>query len=134
MNNVCLHGRITAEPEVRYTQGSEPIAIARFTLAVDRKFKKGGQPTADFINCKAFGKTAEVVQKYLDKGSEITAVGSIQTGSYEKDGRKIYTTDIVVNEFDFCGKKDGSDKKETKKETSEFVALSDDFDEDSIPF
>ena len=79
------------------------MAIASFTLAVDRKFKKDGEQSADFINCKAFGKTAEVIEKYVVKGTKIAVVGHIQTGSYtNKDGQKVYTTDVVIDELEFC--------------------------------
>lgn len=79
------------------------MAIARISLAVDRKFKQEGQPTADFINCIAFGKTAEVIEKYVVKGTKIAVVGHIQTGSYtNKDGQKVYTTDVVIDELEFC--------------------------------
>ena len=88
---------------MRYSQGDKPMAIARISLAVDRKFKQEGQPTADFINCIAFGKTAEVIEKYVVKGTKIAVVGHIQTGSYtNKDGQKVYTTDVVIDELEFC--------------------------------
>ena len=103
MNKVILCGRLVRDPEVRYSQGEKPMAIASFTLAVDRKFKQEGQPTADFINCIAFGKTAEVIEKYVTKGTKIAVVGHIQTGSYtNKDGQKVYTTDVVIDELEFC--------------------------------
>ena len=111
MNKVILMGRLTRDPEIRYSQGDKPMAIARISLAVDRKFKQEGQPTADFINCIAFGKTAEVIEKYVAKGTKIAVVGRIQTGSYtNKDGQKVYTTDVVIDSQEFC---------EGKKETQE---------------
>lgn len=103
MNKVILCGRLTKEPEVRYSQGQNPTAVAKYTLAVDRKFKQDGQPTADFINCVAFGKNGEFAEKYLHKGTKIIVEGRIQTGSYtNKDGQKVYTTDVVVEAHDFC--------------------------------
>ena len=106
MNKVILMGRLTREPEVRYSQGENPIAIARYTLAVDRKIKAEGQPTADFINCIAFKNYAEFAEKYLHKGMKIAVTGRIQTGSYtNKDGQKVYYTEVVVEDHEFCEKK-----------------------------
>ena len=103
MNKTELIGRVVRDADVRYSQGEKPMAIARISLAVDRKFKQEGQPTADFINCIAFGKTAEVIEKYVVKGTKIAVVGRIQTGSYtNKDGQKVYTTDVVIDELEFC--------------------------------
>lgn len=106
MNKTVLIGRSTKDADVRYSQGDKPMAIARISLAVDRKFKQEGQPTADFINCIAFGKTAEVIERYVVKGKKIAVVGRIQTGSYtNKDGQKVYTTDVVIDELEFCESK-----------------------------
>ena len=106
MNKTVLIGRSTKDADVRYSQGDKPMTIARISLAVDRKFKQEGQPTADFINCIAFGKTAEVIEKYVTKGTKIAVVGHIQTGSYtNKDGQKVYTTDVVIDELEFCESK-----------------------------
>ena len=106
MNKVILAGRLVADPEVRYTQGAQPMAIARYRLAVDRRFKKEGEPTADFIGCVVFGKQAEFVEKYLRKGMKILVTGRIQTGSYtNNEGQKVYTTDIIVEEHEFCESK-----------------------------
>lgn len=107
MNKVILMGRPTKDPEVRYSQGEQATAIARFTLAVDRRFKReGDQQTADFISCVAFGRVAEFAEKYLRKGIKITIIGRIQTGSYTKqDGQKVYTTDVVVEECEFAESK-----------------------------
>lgn len=105
MNKVHLLGRLTRDPEVRYSEGSN-LAVARYTLAVDRRFKKDGEPTADFIRCVTFGKNAEFVEKYLRQGSKIAVSGRIQTGSYtDKDGNKVYTTDVVVEEHEFAESK-----------------------------
>ena len=106
MNKVVLMGRLTKDPEVRYSQGTNPTAVARYTLAVTRRFQKEGQPEADFITCVAFGKSAEFAEKYLKKGMKIVISGRIQTGSYERqDGTKVYTTDVIVDEQDFCESK-----------------------------
>ena len=105
MNRVELIGRLTKEPEVRYTQGDSPMAVARYTLAVDRQVSKQEQK-ADFINCIAFGKKGEFAEKYLHKGTKVAVSGRIQTGSYQhKDGYTVYTTDVVVEETEFCESK-----------------------------
>lgn len=109
MNKVILIGRLTRDPEVRYSQGDSSTAIARYSLAVDRRFKKAGEAEADFINCVTFGKSAEFAEKYLKQGTKIAVVGRIQTGSYtNKDGQKVYTTDVVVEEHEFAESKASS--------------------------
>ena len=106
MNKVILIGRLTREPEVRYSQGENASAVARYTLAVDRRFKREGEATADFISCVSFGKGAEFAEKYLHQGVKIAVTGRIQTGSYtNKDGVKVYTTDVVVEEQEFAESK-----------------------------
>jgi len=112
MNKVILMGRLTRDPEVRYSQGGEnPLAIARFTLAVDRRFKRDGEATADFINCVAFGRSGEFAEKYLHKGTKIAITGRIQTGSYtNKDGVRVYTTDVVVEDQEFAESKAASEQ------------------------
>ncbi|MEE1442491.1 MAG: single-stranded DNA-binding protein, partial [Blautia sp.] len=106
MNKVVLMGRLTRDPEVRYTQGDNPTAIARYTLAVDRRFKREGETTADFISCVTFGKLAEFAEKYFQQGLKVIISGRIQTGSYtNKEGRKVYTTDVVIEEQDFAESK-----------------------------
>ena len=98
MNKVILMGRLTRDPEVRYSQGDNASAVARYTLAVDRRFKRDGEQTTDFINCVAFGKTAEFFANYFSKGDAVEICGSIQTGKYEdSDGKTIYTTDIIAD-------------------------------------
>lgn len=100
MNSVQLTGRLTRDPEVRYTDGG--LSIARFTLAVNRRFKQEGGPDADFIRCVAFGKTAEFIEKYFTQGRKMDLNGRIQTGSYtNQEGQKVYTTDIVVENVEF---------------------------------
>ena len=110
MNKVVLMGRLTRNPEVRYSQGDASTAVARYTLAVDRRFKRqGDEQTADFISCVSFGKTAEFVEKYLKQGTKIAGCGRIQTGSYtNKDGQKVYTTDVVLEEVEFAESKNAS--------------------------
>ena len=110
MNKAILMGRLTRDPEVRYTQGENQMAIARFTLAVDRRFNRNGdENTADFISCVSFGKTAEFAEKYFRKGTKIAVTGRIQTGSYtNKDGVKVYTTEVVVEEQEFAESKNSN--------------------------
>ncbi|WP_097014415.1 single-stranded DNA-binding protein [Anaerocolumna aminovalerica] len=109
MNKVILMGRLTRDPEVRYSQGENSLAIARFTLAVDRRFKRQGEQDADFISCVSFGKTAEFAEKYLKQGTKIAITGRIQTGSYtNKEGQKVYTTEVVVEETEFAESKSAS--------------------------
>ena len=111
MNKVILMGRLTRDPEVRYSQGEQSTAIARYTLAVDRRFRRDGDTqTADFINCVAFGRQGEFAEKYLRKGIKIAITGRIQTGSYtNKVGQKVYTTDVVVEEQEFAESKAASE-------------------------
>ena len=138
MNKVILMGRLTRDPEVRYTQGDNAMAIARYSLAVDRRFKRDGEPDADFINCVAFGKSGEFAEKYLKKGTKIAVVGRIQTGSYtNKDGQKVYTTDVVVEEQEFAesknsGSSDNNQSVPTNKNT-DFMNIPDGIDEE-LPF
>lgn len=106
MNKAILMGRLTRDPEVRYTQGGTPMAIARYTLAVDRRIRKENEQSADFIGCVTFGKNAEFAEKYLRQGTKIIVSGRIQTGSYQKqDGTRVYTTEVVVEEHDFAESK-----------------------------
>lgn len=108
MNKVILMGRLTKAPEVRKSAGQESTAVARYTLAVDRRFRRENEATADFIPCVTFGKNAEFAEKYLRQGMKIAITGRIQTGSYEKDGKKIYTTDVIVEEQEFAESKNAS--------------------------
>ena len=108
-------GRIVRNPELIYSQGGNASAVAKYSLAVERKFKQDGQPSADFINCISFGKTAEFAEKYLKQGTKIAVTGRIQTGSYtNKDGVKVYTTDVVVEEHEFCESKNASQENAQK--------------------
>ena len=128
MNKVLLCGRLTKDPDVRYSQGENAMAIARYNLAVDRR---GKEKEADFISCVAFGKNGEFAEKYLRKGMKILVSGRIQTGSYKnKDGQTVYTTDVVVEEHEFC---------ESKKDSGDAPAAGDDEftkieNNDNLPF
>ena len=109
MNKVILMGRLTRDPEVRYSAGENALAIARYTLAVDRRFRRDGEATADFISCVSFGRTAEFAEKYFRQGLKIIVSGRIQTGSYtNRDGQKVYTTEVVVEEQEFAEGKNSS--------------------------
>lgn len=133
MNKVELIGRLTKDPDVRYTQGQNSTCIARFTLAVDRRFKRDGEADADFITCVAFGKTGEFIEKYFTKGMKIAISGRIQTGSYDnKDGYKVYTTDVVVEECEFVEKKN-ADATENTSSNDGFMNLPEGI-EDDLPF
>lgn len=137
MNKVILMGRLTRDPEVR-TSGD--TAVARFSLAVDRRFKKDGEQTADFINCVAFGKTGEFIEKYGRKGTKFVVEGRIQTGSYtNKDGQKVYTTDVIVEQVEFAESKSSADGNTTNTANSNaatdtsFMDIPDDISEE-LPF
>ena len=143
MNKVILMGRLTRDPEVRYSQGDNSMAIARYSLAVDRRYKRDGdEQTADFINCVAFGKSGEFAEKYLHKGTKVVVVGRIQTGSFtNKDGQKVYTTDVVVEEHEFAESKNngngtGTSNTSSNSNTSSgdgFMNIPDGIDEE-LPF
>ena len=146
MNRVILMGRLVRDPEIRYSQGEKSTAVARFSLAVDRKFKQEGKPTADFINCLAFGKRAEFLEKYCKKGTKLVVEGSWQTGSYtNKDGQKVYTTDVIVESHEFAESKsaspqDGSSapsapsRPDSSSESNDgFMDLSE-YDQQELPF
>ena len=144
MNKVILMGRLTKDPDVRHAGGEKSGAVARYTIAVDRRFKKDGDSqNADFIGCVAFGRQAEFAEKYFRKGTKIAIVGRIQTGSYtNKDGQRVYTTDVVVEEQEFAESK-ASNAESGFQPTDrpapsnpfgdDFVSVPDDFDE-GLPF
>lgn len=121
MNRVILMGRLTRDPNISYSQGGDNMAIARFTLAVDRRGKRQegtDQPTADFIGCVCFGRQAEFVEKYLSQGTKIAVQGRIQTGSYtNKDGQKVYTTDVVLDDIEFAESKASQSNSEYQAPT-----------------
>lgn len=132
MNMVVLMGRLTRDPEVRASQSG--LTIASYTLAVDRRFKRDGEPSADFIRCKAFGKTAEFAEKYFRKGVKIAVSGRIETGSYEGKSGKVYTTDIIVDSQEFCESKSAIGEEEPKREAapdSEWMNVPED---EALPF
>lgn len=135
MNKVILMGRLTSGPEVRYTQGENALCIARYRLAVDRKFKRDGEQEADFISCVAFGKNAEFVEKFLHKGMKIAVVGRIQTGSYtDRDtGKNVYTTDVVIEEHNFCESKGSGNQTAPQTDSDGFMHIPDIPDEE-LPF
>ena len=146
MNTVVLVGRLTKDPETRYTQGENPMAITRYTLAVDRRFAREGEQTADFIPCVSFGKSAEFSGKYFTKGMRVTVRGRIQTGSYvNRDNVRVYTTDVVVEDQEFAQsrgeaggtRQEAPQEQETRREpftaTDEFMQIPEGIDEE-LPF
>lgn len=119
MNKVILMGRLTRDPEVRYSAGENATAVARYTLAVDRRLHRENESTADFINCVAFGKNAEFAEKYYRQGLKVAVTGRIQTGSYtNRDGVKVYTTDVVIEEQEFAESKAASASSSTSASQS----------------
>lgn len=138
MNSVQLVGRLTRDPDVRYSDGGS--TVARFTLAVDRRFKKEGGDEADFISCVAFGKTAEFVEKWFQKGQRMGLTGRIQTGSYtNKDGQKVYTTDVVVENTEFVESKGassaaGGQSTAGSLDSDGFMNIPDDVEDEGLPF
>jgi len=109
MNKVLLMGRLTRDPEVRYGQGGSQTAVARFSIAVDRRFKREGEPDADFFNCTAFGKQAEFVERYLHKGIKMVVIGRIQNDNYtNRDGQQVYSVRVMVDELEFAESKNAS--------------------------
>lgn len=139
MNKTILMGRLTRDPEVRYTNGNNgQTAIASFSLAVDRRFKREGEPDADFFNCTAFGKTAEIIEKYVVKGSKILIAGRIQNNNYtNKDGQKIYSVQVLVDELHFAESKGASgtsnEQQQQKPDADGFMQVPDDLPDD-LPF
>ena len=141
MNRVILMGRLTRDPEVRYTQGNEPMAVARYTLAVDRRVRRqdGNEQTADFINIVAFRKAGEFAEKYFRQGMRVLVSGRIQTGSYtNKDGQRIYTTDVIVDEQEFAdAKRDGADPSHYGASSpigDGFMNIPDGVEDEGLPF
>ena len=141
MNKVILMGRLTRDPEIRYSQGDNAMAIARYTLAVNRRFKRDGEQAADFINCVSFGKIAEFAEKYLHQGTKIVVAGRIQTGSYtNNDNQKVYTTDVVIEECEFAESKSSSTGEPQGRPTPEqanadgFINIPDGVEDEGLPF
>ena len=143
MNKVILMGRLTRDLEVRYGAGENSTAVARYTIAVDRRFKRDGEQNTDFIGCVAFGRNAEFAEKYLRQGTKIVLTGRIQTGSYtNRDGQKVYTTDIIVEEQEFAesktaagngGQNNYSRPSAATSDTDGFMTIPDGID-DELPF
>lgn len=135
MNKVILMGRLVKDPEVRNTQGSEPIAVARYTLAVNRRFKRQGEQDADFINCVAFGKAAQFAEKYFEKGRLVSIVGRIQVRSWDdKDGKKRWSTDVVIEEQYFAESKKAEGKSADGTSNDGFYPIDQNADSDDLPF
>ena len=142
MNKVVLVGRLTRDPEVRYSQGDSATAVARYTVAVDRRFKRDGEPTADFIPCVVFGRSAEFAEKYFRQGMRISVSGRIQTGSYtNKDNIKVYTTEVIAEDIEFAESKAaaegssgaGGHQKPDQTENDGFMNIPEGIDEE-LPF
>ena len=134
MNKTILIGRLTKDPDVRRTGEDNSMVVARYTLAVDRRVKKEDDNNADFINCVVFGKGAEFAEKYLTKGMKIAVTGRIQTGSFtNKDGNKVYTTDVIIEEQEFCESKNAQGSSEGAASEDGFVDLPKDLDGE-LPF
>lgn len=143
MNKVILIGRLTRDPDVRYTQAGEgSMAVARYTLAVDRRIKKDGEQSADFISCVAFGRSGEFAEKYLHQGTKIAITGRIQTGSYtNKEGIKVYTTDVVVEEQEFAESKSAGSSAPSSTPSANtgsagdgFMNIPDGLEDEGLPF
>lgn len=139
MNKVILMGRLTRNPEIRYSSGENSVAVGRFNLAVDRRFKKEGEQQADFISCVAFGKIAEFMEKYTRQGMKLVIEGRIQTGSYtNRDGNKVYATDIVVENAEFAESKKSETPAQGGRPSPEdadgFVPIPDGITDEGLPF
>lgn len=144
MNKVILMGRLTRDPEVRYSQGASQTAVARFSVAVDRRFKRDGEPDADFFNCTAFGKQAEFIERYLHKGTKIVLSGRVQNDNYtNKDGQMVYSVRIMVDEIEFAESKAASGdggytpaagRPEPSAAGDGFMNIPDGVDDEGLPF
>ena len=150
MNKVILMGRLTREPEVRYSSGAEPLAVARYTLAVNRRFKRKDEPEADFIPCVAFGKSGEFAEKYFRKGQLVAVTGRLQVRSWDKDGERRYATEVIIEEQHFAesknsqpaaaeqGRKDTGEGKAAKENgqapADGFYPIDESVEDDDLPF
>lgn len=147
MNIVILMGRLTKDPEVRYTKGDRPTAVASFSLAVDRRFKREGQADVDYFDCKTFGKTAEIVEKYVHKGTKITVQGRLQNDNYtNREGKTVYRNSVIVDAIEFAESKNASQSanqggqaprmtgKTPSREEDNFMNIPDGIAEDELPF
>lgn len=138
MNKVILMGRLTKAPEIRYSQSVNTIAIARYTLAVNRRFKKQGEPEADFINVIAFGKAAEFAEKYFKKGQMISVVGRLQVRSWDDNGQKRWITDVVIEEQHFAESKSAYESHQNKINSNDapegFYPIDESLEDEDLPF
>ena len=133
MNKCLFLGRLCADPETRVTTGSNPMTVTRFRLAVNRRFKREGEPDADFLGCVSFGKMAEIIEKYFRKGSLISIECHVQTGSYKnKDGATVYTTDFIIDDFDFVERKSAAQGENAQANSDDFVQVRE--DDPDLPF
>ena len=138
MNMVILSGRLVRDPEIRYGSGAEPMCIAKFSLAVDKNYKKSADDKANFINCTAFGKTGEVVEKHCTKGTKLIVTGEWTTGSYKnKDGNTVYTNDCNRSKLEFCESKSsnqsqGNDRPQASSDV--FMSIPDNLEDEGLPF
>lgn len=133
MNKVILMGRLTRSPEVRYSQGAEPVAVARYTLAVNRRFKRKDEPEADFIPCVAFGKRGEFAEKYFRKGQLVGVIGRLQVRSWEdKEGKKHWTTEVIIEEQHFAESK--AAKENGQAPADGFYPIDETVEDDDLPF
>jgi single stranded DNA-binding protein (ssb) len=135
MNKCIFMGRLTRDPEIRYTTGSQPVAVANYTLAVDRRFKREGEPPADYLNFVAYGKAAEFVEKFLKKGTKIVVTARVQTRNYtNKDGQKVYVTEFIVEDQEFAESKgSGNHEPDPAPDSEGFMHIPDGLDEE-LPF
>lgn len=144
MNKVILMGRLTRDPEVRYSQGNEPMAVCRFSIAVDRPYsskRNENEPTADFINCVCFGKRGETIGQYFHKGNRIAVVGRLQVSNWtDNNGQKRYSTDVIIDDFEFCESKDSSNYSSSapapsqSSQPDDFYSVDSSVDDDNLPF
>ena len=137
MNKVILMGRLTRSPEVRYSQGAEPVAVARYTLAVNRRFKRKDEPEADFIPCVAFGKSGEFAEKYFRKGQLVGVIGRLQVRSWDKDGERRYATEVIIEEQHFAESKNSSNAAAPKEggqaAADGFYPIDESVEDDDLP-
>lgn len=140
MNKIILCGRLTKDPEIRYSQGATQTAVARVSLAVNRKWKREGEPEADFFNCTAFGKQAEFIEKYLRKGSKVLISGRVQNDNYtNKDGQKVYAVNIMIEEIEFAESKNAGQQDTNQRQQDRPAYTNDGFmsipdGEEELPF
>lgn len=138
MNKVILMGRLTRSPEVRYSQSSEPVAVARYTLAVNRRFKRKDEPEADFIPCVALGKSGEFAEKYFRKGQLVAVTGRLQVRSWDKDGERRYATEVIIEEQHFAESKNSSNAAAPKEggqaAADGFYPIDESVEDDDLPF